>query len=207
MKKLILTLALVGVSAVAFGQGQITIENFNHPVQFTTDTSALLEADLSLAGQAVFVGTATASGKDIVVGLYAGATSGSLTLLTTLPLSQDTASVQDGSISSAGFVMQTGAPYNSPISLPGNVLTYFIFAAWDGAFATEALARDGGSYYGHSAVFTMVPAGPSPALPNSIETSTDWVGPINIGVAVPEPGTFALAGLGAAALLIFRRRN
>jgi len=198
MKKLIITLALVGVSAVAFGQGQVTIVNDLHVVQLTTDTSKLLAADIPSACAAVPVGgTSLASGKDIVVGLYGGTASASLSLITTLPLSQDAFSIDDGVVTALG------------ITLPfaGGTPAFFTFAAWDGAFANEVLALAGGSYGGNSAVFTMTPAGAAPALPTSIQTSLDWIGPVVIGVAVPEPSTFALAGLGAAALLIFRRRK
>jgi len=44
---------------------------------------------------------------------------------------------------------------------------------------------------------------PTPTPPSTL---TGWAGPITL-VPVPEPSTFALAGLGAAALLLFRRRK
>jgi len=44
---------------------------------------------------------------------------------------------------------------------------------------------------------------PTPTPPSSL---TGWAGPITLA-PVPEPSMFALAGLGAAALLIFRRRK
>jgi len=52
-----------------------------------------------------------------------------------------------------------------------------------------------------SALFTVnVTASPTPV------NSTVFPG-FTVGTPVPEPGTFALAGLGAAALLLFRRRK
>jgi hypothetical protein len=54
-----------------------------------------------------------------------------------------------------------------------------------------------------SIVFTLQLATP-PATPTSL---TPLNGQNLVLVPVPEPSTFALAGLGAAALLIFRRRK
>lgn len=47
---------------------------------------------------------------------------------------------------------------------------------------------------------TTIPAGTPTAI------TTTWTGNLNL-VAVPEPTSMALAGLGAASLLIFRRRK
>jgi hypothetical protein len=202
MKKLILTLALVGVSAVAFGQGTVNIENDQHVVQLTTDTSKLLFADQvsGWPGSAIPVpndsGGLIPSGKSIVVGLYGGTSSGSLSLLTTLPLSNDQNTFTDGVISPNGFTL----PF------AGGSPAFFIFAAWDGAFASEAAAQAGGSYYGDSGVFTVTPSSGT-TLPASIQTASWTGGPVILTAVVPEPSTFALAGLGAAALLIFRRRK
>jgi len=57
-------------------------------------------------------------------------------------------------------------------------------------------------YRGHSAAYTTTPA-------QGIVTSTPTgTGMNSFGVfAVPEPSTFALAGLGAAALMAFRRKK
>jgi hypothetical protein len=202
MKKLILTLALVGVSAVAFGQGTVNIENDLHVVQLTTDTSKLLAADVAWAGQPIPVDLGTGgfipSGKSIVVGLYGGTTSTSLSLLTTLPLSADANSFTDGVISPNGFTLPTG--------FPGGTAAFFSFAAWDGAFATPFLAAANGSYAGDSGVFTVTPSSGT-TLPASIQTASWTGGPVVLTAVVPEPSTFALAGLGAAALLIFRRRK
>jgi len=47
---------------------------------------------------------------------------------------------------------------------------------------------------------------PGAIPPTNPSTLSGWAGPITL-VAVPEPSTFALAGLGLAGLLIFRRRK
>lgn len=65
------------------------------------------------------------------------------------------------------------------------------------------------SWEGFSSVFTLdtgdpttVPAG----TPTAITSAGGWTGNMNLTI-VPEPSSMALAGLGAASLLIFRRRK
>ena len=74
-------------------------------------------------------------------------------------------------------------------------------------FEVVATGDIGGTpYIGSTGPFqnaTANPAGDPPPTPPNL---TGWDAPIILTV-VPEPTTFALAGLGAAALLIFRRRD
>jgi hypothetical protein len=75
-----------------------------------------------------------------------------------------------------------------------------------GSITMEMLVFNGSSYAastfrGHSAAFTMASIATGPTPPGTPDGLASFV------VLVPEPSTFALAGLGAAALLIFRRRN
>jgi len=90
-----------------------------------------------------------------------------------------------------------------------------IGATFDGTKWTGPLLTPGG-FIGRSTIQAGQPGGGSPALPvfllfgssgsgqgTPITTPTDMF----IVAAVPEPSTFALIGLGSAALLIFRRRK
>lgn len=74
----------------------------------------------------------------------------------------------------------------------GGSITFEVAVVGTGAYAL---------YSGHSSALTL----------SSIATGATPAGLLDIPafniIAVPEPSTFALAGLGAAAMLIFRRRN
>jgi len=87
---------------------------------------------------------------------------------------------------------------NAEFTIPGVVPTaYLVVVAYNGANYADSLVR------GHSAVFTLAPNttafGPGTDIGNSMSGFSV--------VQVPEPSTFALAGLGLASLLIFRRRK
>jgi len=211
MKKLLLTLALVGVAAVAFGQGTVNFNNGTtlanaHQIILGPDASRLAAdvgwVNTSYGGTAVYTagdsGGNIPSGKIIEAGLYAGTDVGSLTLVTTVPVTTSLGSLLDGTFPQLAVTLGSIAP--------GATGTFQI-GAWDSTYASFAAARAGGGYAGISAVFTSTTGGvgtpPSTAV--NLNNAAGWVGPIVL--TVPEPSLFALAGLGAAALLVFRRRK
>ena len=87
----------------------------------------------------------------------------------------------------------------------------FAIAAWNSAYNTWVAAVSGQDVAFRGGVVDFVnPTGdytktPTPDIPPDL-TGWDATGNSLI-MSVPEPTTFALAGLGAAALLIFRRRK
>jgi len=121
------------------------------------------------------------------------------------------------SSTSALIVVQTSAvggySYNAGSSVAvagtssggGSTTVYVI--GWDVHYATPQLASAAGAALGWSVPFTYNYANSS-TQPTSFSAQ---VAEIKFGVspigAVPEPSTFALAGLGAAALMIFRRKK
>jgi len=81
----------------------------------------------------------------------------------------------------------------------------YAIIGWTGNYASFDAALAGGAMAGASATaFTMATGGVDPLVPPP-SISTTFTG-LTLQ-PVPEPSTFALAGLGAAALLIFRRRK
>ena len=205
MKKTLLTLALVAVTAASFAQGKINMVNdINHLVYFGTT----LAPDAALSGQAL-TSVATPSGITFAVDLYGGATAGTMTLQQTTTMSA----------TAPGFF---GPKTFTSLNLPGGVQAFLQIKVRDAAFAT---AESSLTYKGFSQIFTFNPSG-SIAF-NSIVVSggtalSTWTAgvtpvlggnPIGAGFgavqvnAVPEPTSMALAGIGAAAMVIFRRRK
>ncbi|NOS70632.1 MAG: PEP-CTERM sorting domain-containing protein [Verrucomicrobia bacterium] len=209
MKKTILTLTMVAVSVAAFAQGRVTFVNDSlHRYYFAADPAKLLAADAGLAGTGTVA--TTPSGKTLVSDLYIGTSAGSLSLYSSTTLSATLGTQNGANYSLAGF--------------PGGTAIFVQVQVRDAAFASATLAGLGGSYSGYSQIFTMVPSTSAIAF-NSIvnhggtalSTWTDGTfnldsiqagnkGAIEIGL-VPEPSSMALAGLGAASLLLFRRRK
>lgn len=202
MKKTLLTLAMVVVTAASFAQGRLTIAN---------DSTRLFV----IGGEtpASVLGT-----ENLVLALYAGTGAGSLSLQTSF------------SLSGANY-LSPGRMANKPFTLtgvPGGVQQYFniiivnsgavLPGTIDGAFYTAnssatapvsaAIAQGlGASQYGSSGLFQFTPSTSAISAPFIYAPPSTWAaGSVYIN-AVPEPSSMALAGLGAASLLIFRRRK
>jgi len=183
MKKLTATLlasTLLGIAAYA--QGTVNFINIvgslNAPM-FMNDGATKL------------------SGAGFTAELLAGASAGSL-----------------ASVATTGFLSGAGAGYFSggtvaiPTVLPGAnaFLQVRIFSASSGSFAAAQSANLANTW-AQSGVFSVATggAGSPPSTPSPLTGLTSLS--LNAGGVVPEPSSLALAGLGAAALLVFRRRK
>jgi PEP-CTERM motif len=209
MKKTLLTIALVAATAAAFAQGKVSFGNdSNH--YFVLGTT--LPADAALGGgTSSTAGNTTAgttgaipasplpSGNSLIAALYAGTSSGNLTLQTQYTLDSNNW-LQAGRMVSRGISLS---------GVPGGSLAYLdvVVATTIGATPGASQAASSAGYFGESGIFTMTP-GSSISYP-SITTAggSTWAAANLVINSVPEPTSFALCGLGAAALMIFRRRK
>jgi len=218
MKKTLLTLALVAATAAAFAQGKVQVNNDGASAITLGDSAHVRAADQGVAGLAVATSAPLPSGVVLNVGLYAGASSSSLSLAAVSSSSPNT----DSPISFNPVGGQAGGPAPGIIGIHKYQLSAFpsgtIFVqlkVWDSAFASYDLALAGGSYTGLNNV-SQITLGTSLAYPSIVNgAGSTWAAagnasPLVVGIpgsVTPEPGTMALAGLGAAAMMVFRRRN
>jgi hypothetical protein len=185
MKKLLITSLLAGLAASALAQGLINLDNNANTSPPATPTST--------TGGLFYFGS-TLANTDFNASFYGGSDANSLVLLHTF------AGAGANGVNAAGPGTFTDLSGNS-YSIPGALTTgFFRIDAWLGSAADYASA----SQKGTSGVFSN-PLGNPLAVPP--QTPTDFTAMPSVVLAVPEPSTFALAGLGAAALLIFRRRK
>jgi len=203
MKKTVLAtaLALMGSFAAvsSYGQGSVVFENYdfgplNAPVTF----------GMNGTGGGVTGTTGTRIGSeftaDILYSLDGGVT---YTLLTQANAGAGGAyptafSGTDGNAASgAGYFL------GPTITIPGYTsgAVNFIVEAYHGASYAAAVAAN--DWNGKSAAFSVpgLATGQSPASPFPGGSLQSFV------VTVPEPSVFALAGLGAASLMAFRRKK
>ena len=103
--------------------------------------------------------------------------------------------------SAAGYFDGGSVPSPVGTSMPPGNYTMVARAWYNVGFANYDAAVAGGGGIGWSTFFNMTPTVSPTPPPNTIFPS------FTIGVRIPEPSTFALAGLGAAALLLMRRRK
>jgi len=206
MKKQILTgILALGTAVGAFAQGQISIDNINNDPTLATPGS-------STAG-VVYVGTNhTLLNADINITVMGGSTSSNLALVGSLTFANGLA--QNDVIANGvpgQFADFNGGVYAVPgVALNGSAFIQLEF--WFGnatSYAAALLANN--VMTGISPVYSSLTGGGSVggAPPNN---------PVDVGNTMPsvtlvaptispEPTTLALCGLGAASLLLFRRKK
>jgi|ERR1035437_200008 hypothetical protein len=229
MKKLLVSLTVALVCVSAFGQGKLAFGNNSNQLIYMTDGTILdhilAPADVgknvggfSLAGSSLYTGAggtvaSLAGVPGLTVALFGGTTAGSMSQLTTGTL---------GDVNFAGLI---NPPANVTFaSLPAGTPAFFQIQVFDTRYASAAAAWNVPYIYaGESSVFQATPqtsvyspiysATANSTLPVGTYIPKDYAaypgyaGLIEVYATVPEPGTFALAGLGLASLMIFRRRK
>jgi len=218
MKRILLAALVTAVAVDGFAQGAIDVgNNFGATVfrarVYAPDTN---NAQLIVTGQSgspnfptgstVYTG-APLSGTGFTFGFFASSSgitvdANSLVQVGVLGF---------GTAGTAGFVTTT--TMNVQGVTAGNPTTFQI-RVWDNKGGTltswtqaSAAWAAGTTQAGMSQLINSGPlGGVGTGGPVSNPLSTGWSS-FNIYTTVPEPGTFVLAGLGAAGLLIFRRRK
>jgi hypothetical protein len=181
MKKILITLALVATTAASFAQGKVTFGNDSF--HLVTDAA----------------GTSMAAGSygALTLEFWAGATAGSMTLQTSLVGNAMGDASLPGRLATIGLTL-----VGTPASVPG-FMQINIFDTASGSFANASIR-------GTTGVFNATPGSfaPNPIYSHLASgANSTWADGNFVVTAVPEPTSIVLAGLGAASLLMFRRRN
>jgi hypothetical protein len=180
-------LALLGVAAAAatsaYGQGYFIFENYNSSPASPIITSP---ADGSIAVD----NTGATAGTQIQIwgAEGAGVPANSLSLIQGLNTWSSFPGYLDPNTTVVNLDTWTAGPWTFQLRAAGTV----------GSRDVDTLLSRGQTFDVNNIVTSVTPAPP----PNTYIGDGFTV----VGV-IPEPTTFALAGLGAAALLIFRRRD
>jgi len=210
MKKIIVSTLLAMAAVASFAQGTIQVGNGITGTRFPIYGPQVGSEGVQLVGSSaltqpsgttVFTG-GLLSGTRYLAEFWAGPSSATdfsgLSLITT-------------SVFRTGS-SATGLPNGITATLPTGVIAGVL----PGSSAKLAIrvwdTQSGASYAiagvrGEGALFLSQPLGGTPAGGGTPLTSPAWVGQSFSIAAVPEPTSMALAGIGAASLLIFRRRN
>jgi hypothetical protein len=212
MKKLILGACALTCAASIFAQGTVI---FNNRIASTLITHVYLPnpADTTMyqsgqastgdfpTGSTSWTGWTPLSGSGYTAQIWAA--NGASQAESSLQAATPTTTFRTGA--NAGLLAGTTATLTG-VPLDAAVATITL-RVWDNQGGTitswaQALTTTGNAH-GESPLFNLSAIGgqgnPAPALLG--------LQSFNITAIVPEPSTFALAGLGAAALLIFRRRK
>jgi hypothetical protein len=204
MKKYLSIIAATVMAASAYGQGTVAFQN-NGTSTVKIGTSS---SDPAAVGAPITV--------TFVELLWATSGTAYTPWDTSQNLSQWLAANPGWSAISASIksVSPTPGRFNggtisaTPLNPAGDVIRAVV-AGWTGGFASfDQAYASGTAFVGLSGLFTVDTGDPTttPAgTPGALTGTGGYTG--QVLVQVPEPTSFALAGLGAAALLIFRRRK
>jgi hypothetical protein len=210
MKKPLLLLTSVLATAVSYGQGYFAFDNY----------SGTLTPNLTTIGPTNAPGEGTAGqflGSSYSVSMYwlpgvvtqsaldaaiAGGTA-NLFFSTAYGLGLNVPNGTDPNTGAGYFAYVNPVDQSSTVYVPGQFGWITVEAdAWWTAAGGYNQAVAGGYNAGHSVAAPIFLATGVPATP-----AFNFVAPAFMVGVVPEPTTLALCGLGAASLLLFRRRK
>jgi len=185
MKQWLIAATLAGVSASAFAQGTVNFNNLTINPSVYTNKGGV---------------SGLAKDGSFTVALYwaAGSGTGVIDPIANSPILKGLGSGQGNGNFSVGTATTGGA------TAPGTAAEFEV-VGWTGSAASYAAALAGGAYVGVGTPFQN-PTGGAGSPPGLPQDMTGWQGNLVLS-PVPEPATMAIGGLGAAALLLFRRRK
>jgi len=212
MKKLLCILTMSALAASAFAQCQVGLINNTAGMvrQWTGPTDPTVISS-PVGGAQVELFTASAGTAFTAMGAYNGNS-----FVPAFPNLAAFLTANPGwsAIATTGITPVAGRFNGGTQTLPGvagGANAEYVILGWTGATGTT---WDGAPMQGTSLMFSTTTGNPQATPPGTATllsgTLTGTIGAANTGVfltPIPEPTSFALAGLGLAALLVFRRRN
>jgi hypothetical protein len=229
MKNLLITIMATLVCVAAFAQGKLQfMNNTDNLIYFTSDRVLLAPADVGktvggfpLAGSSAYTGpgstiAALQGSPTLIAGLWAGTSAGSLSFVTSATIADVNLAGQINGVQANLAGLSAGSP------------AFFQVQVYDSRATSASASWSSGLYAGSSPIFSAVPQAAvySPIYQTQSPVNSTWAAgtfvPVDFagfpgyfgGIQLyaglgptPEPGTLPLVGLGAAVLMIFRRRK
>jgi len=208
MKKALVA-AILGIAlnvTSSHAQGYIIMQSYDL-VGSTPIFSGVTYGAGSGAKTGQYVGAAQGWKADLMFSLNGGTTySLAAGSQTTFYVNAGVQSQDGGSPTSDGAGVFIGPTVTIPGYTSGSVS--FIVEAFNGT----SYSSGNTTFHGQSAAFAINGLQTNPGLPagtllNNAGTTVNGLQPFSVVAAVPEPTVFALAGIGAAALMIVRRKK
>jgi len=208
MKKLLLTVALVAAVTAAYAQGNVSINNAG---------SANFISIKPLAAALDTMPGSTAGGPYTFAVLYAPSTvTGFVPFTGTSPAAWNATEASLAGYNVAGYIANGATAIgrvgttvmNIPTTQPGDSVNLVMVGfKGTGTWADLVAATPAPAWAGTSKLVTVTLGGGAISTPSFFGVGANQSQGFVINeVLVPEPTSFALLGLGAAGLLIFRRR-